>query len=48
VKILIILAILVILSAPYCIDNNITIGQVASDVVKSTGAIIDSIQEKNF
>ena len=45
-KVLIILAIVVILSAPYCLDNDITVGQIAKDVEETTGKVIGSIQEK--
>jgi len=46
VKALIILAIIAVLSAPYCIDNSVTVGQIAKDVKKTTGRVVDSIQEE--
>ncbi len=45
-KVIFILIVIAVLSAPYCINSNVTVGEIARDVKQTTGTIVDTVQEK--
>tara|TARA_R100000008_G_scaffold27625_1_gene15323 strand:+ start:435 stop:584 length:150 start_codon:yes stop_codon:yes gene_type:complete len=45
-KAVFILIVIAVLSAPYCIDSSVTVGEIARDVKHTTGTIVDTVQER--
>ncbi len=47
-KVIFVLALITILSAPYCVDNQATVGDIAKDVRHVTEHVVDAVKNKNF
>ena len=45
-KVVFILFAIAVLSAPYCINSNVTVGEIARDVNQTTGKIVDTVKKK--
>jgi len=45
-KIIFVLIIIAVFAAPYCMNNNTTVGDIAKDVTKTTSTVVDTVRDK--
>ena len=45
-KLILILAVIAVFAAPYCLNNKTTVGDIAKDVKNTTTTVVDTVRNK--